>query len=76
MSSHTFAFLLYDELKVWPFGFVRLVCEDSCRNLTFNQTHGINYGVCTNFKLKNKENVLILKLINPDTLITFTLICF
>ena len=38
------------------FGFIRLVCKDSCRSLTLsNQIHGINYGVCTNFKLKNKK---------------------
>ena len=47
------------------FAFIRLVCEDSCRSFTFNnQIHGINYGVCTNFKLKNKKKRLDLVELN------------
>ena len=52
-KSYIYVFIIRWSLA---FGFIRLVCEDSCRSLTFNnQIHGINYGVCTNFKLKNKK---------------------
>ena len=38
---------------------IRLDCEDSLRSFTFIiQIHSINYGVCINFRLKNKKKTL------------------